>query len=144
MKEPFARSIRNLCDIDYNVVSGVENNFAEDYGSFSCLMEEPYDNPNDYTHNRMLQGIKNKGVHVIITGAGGDEVFAGYEASFWPKAYRELKRNGGRDYLLADWYEFCRRFKTVKSTFGMLRHYCMDPFNFIYHKINSAKGFYRE
>jgi len=45
-------------------------------------MEEPYDNPNAYTHHRMLQAMKAQGVQVVVTGAGGDEVFAGYESSF--------------------------------------------------------------
>jgi asparagine synthase (glutamine-hydrolysing) len=126
-EEPFARSMLSVYDIDYNVVKNIEDDFTEDYGNFSRLMEEPYDSPNDYTHYRMLREIKNSGGHVIITGAGGDEVFAGYESSFWAKAYREMKKNGITDYLRADWYEFSRRFKTVGSTVDMFKHYCSAP-----------------
>ena len=127
-EEPYAASMLENYDLDYNVVSNIENKFTEDYGRFSLLMEEPYDNPNDYTHNMMLKGIKDKGVDVIVTGAGGDEVFAGYEASFWPKAYSELKAKGKRDFFRADWYEFCRRFKTLESTAHMIKHYSLYPF----------------
>jgi len=129
-EEPYARAILKTYPVDYHVLDGLENNFAADYASFSGIMEEPYDNPNDYTHYKMLQEMKREGVHVVVTGAGGDEVFAGYESSFWPKAYLELKKNGLSSFLLADWYEFCRRFKTFKSSRQTLRHYVVDSFKF--------------
>lgn len=125
-EEPYARSILKKYPVDYRVLAGIEEDFISDFGGFSNLMEEPYDNPNDYTHNRMLEQMKAEGVHVVVTGAGGDEVFAGYEASFWPKAYREWRSMGGMDFWRADWYEFCRRFKTLKTSCETLRHYFVD------------------
>ena len=41
-------------------------------------MEEPYDNPNAYTHHHMLRAMNADGVKVVVTGAGGDEVFAAF------------------------------------------------------------------
>ncbi|MBF0571579.1 MAG: asparagine synthase (glutamine-hydrolyzing) [Candidatus Omnitrophica bacterium] len=126
-EEPYARSILKKYKLDYHVLSKIENSFTENYGAFAQLMEEPYDNPNNYTHYRMLQSMLAQGVKVIVTGAGGDEVFAGYESSFWPKAYQERRRQGFRGLLQADWYEFCRRFKTPQNTYTTLKHYLTDP-----------------
>lgn len=130
-EEPYARSMLKKYPIDYRVIKDIEDNFVKDHGKFSRLMEEPYDNPNDYTHNVMLQRMKGDGVHVVVTGAGGDEVLAGYESSFWPKAYLEMKSRGGKAYLMADWYEFCRRFKTLKTSYNTLKHYAVDPFKYM-------------
>ena len=126
-EEPFARAILKYYKVDYNVINDIEDDFVKDFGYFSKVMEEPYDNPNAYTHHKMLQKMKSKGAHVVITGAGGDEVLAGYEASFWPKAYKELKAVGVCSFLFADWYEFKRRFKTVSSSIDMLKHYLSLP-----------------
>jgi len=119
-EEPFARSILEKYSLDYRVIEHVEDNFVRDHTSFSRLMEEPFDNPNAYTHYEMLKTMKSQGVKVVMTGAGGDEVLAGYEASFWPKAYQEWRAENTFSYLKADWYEVCRRYKTfnkAKSTF---------------------------
>ncbi len=120
-EEPFARSILQQYDVDYRVLEHMEDNFARDYAPFTKLMEEPFDNPNAYTHYQMLKTMKSQGVKVVMTGAGGDEVLAGYESSFWPKAYQEWKKEEFPSSLKADWYEVCRRYKTfdkAKSTFS--------------------------
>jgi len=127
-EEPYARAMLDNYKIDYHVIENMEDQFLNDYDHFSHVMEEPYDNPNAYSHHQMLRMMKKEGVHVVVTGAGGDEVFGGYEASFWPAAYRELKASGLANYLKGDWYEFCRRFKTVKKSRDTLRHYMEGPF----------------
>lgn len=136
-EEPYARAILNRYPVDYRVLNGLEGGFENDYDSFSRLMEEPYDNPNDYTHYKMLQKMKGDGISVVVTGAGGDEILAGYESSFWPTAYRELKSNGF--FWSADWYEFCRRFKTLNQSRRTLRHYVVDLPGFISSRFLSQK-----
>ncbi|MBC8432933.1 MAG: asparagine synthase (glutamine-hydrolyzing) [Desulfobacterales bacterium] len=128
-EEPFARSILQKYPVDYRVIENFEKDFIDEYDSFSKIMEEPYDNPNAYTHHKMLKKMKAEGVSVVVTGAGGDEILAGYESSFWPKAYSELKKNGY--FLHADIYEFLRRYKTIKSSFRTLKHYFIDLPKFI-------------
>jgi len=127
-EEPYARSILEKYPVDYHVLEHIESDFKRDYQEFSNLMEEPYDNPNAYTHHQMLKLMKKNGVSVVVTGAGGDEVLAGYESSFWPKAYAQLKQEGLGSYLQADWYEVCRRFKTLEMAKYTLGHYAFDPF----------------
>jgi asparagine synthase (glutamine-hydrolysing) len=123
-EEPYARAILKKYPVDYRVIDRIEKNFQRDCHSFSRIMEEPYDNPNAYTHHKMLWTMKDEGMSVVVTGAGGDEILGGYESSFWPKAYSELKSNGL--YWHADWYEFCRRFKTIQNAWQTLRHYIVD------------------
>jgi asparagine synthase (glutamine-hydrolysing) len=126
-EEPYARFMQSKYKLDYRVISKVEDNFSKDVAAFSRLMEEPYDNPNAYTHYQMLKEMNAQGTKVVITGAGGDEVFAGYESSFWPKAYQEWKKEGVSSYVKADWYEFCRRFKTPQRSYDTLKHYLVRP-----------------
>jgi len=134
-EEPYARSLLKSYPIDYRVLQNLEGGFREDHQSFSRVMEEPYDNPNDYTHYKMLMRMKAEGVSVVVTGAGGDEILAGYEGSFWPKAYPELKRTGF--FWEADWYEFCRRFKTLREAYKTLRHYLVDSLKYFGNSIES-------
>ena len=125
-EEPYARSILEKYPVDYRVLEHIEGDFINNYQQFSKLMEEPYDNPNAYTHHEMLNIMKKEGVSVVVTGAGGDEVLSGYEGSFWSKAYVQMKQEGMDAYLHADWYEFCRRFKTWKMTEHTVKHYFFD------------------
>lgn len=137
-EEPYARSMLQRYSLDYRVIEKVEDDFVSDCASFSEIMEEPYDNPNGYTHYRMLQRMKEQGVCVVVTGAGGDEILAGYEHAFWPSAYRELKENGF--FRHADWYEFCRRFKTVDQSWKTLRHYVEDLPGFLKRRFVPGSG----
>lgn len=123
-EEPYARAILEYYPIDYHVLNKLEETFIDNCDPFSKIMEEPYHSPNIYTHYRMRQNIKREGVSVVVMGAGGDETLAGYESSFWPKAYSELKNNGL--FMLADWYEFRRRFMTFHQAMETFRHYLFD------------------
>jgi asparagine synthase (glutamine-hydrolysing) len=129
-EEPYASSILELYPIEYRVLSDLEDTLSGDIGSFAAIMEEPFHSPNIYTHYRMRRLMKKEGVAVVIMGAGGDEVLAGYEASFWPKAYAAMKDNGhARE---AYQYELCRRFMTLKRTQASLKHFLIYPFKRIH------------
>jgi asparagine synthase (glutamine-hydrolysing) len=128
-EEPYARAMLERYPLDYHVLKHLEGDFKSECKAFATIMEEPYDNPNAYSHHCMLRRMKSEGVSVVVTGAGGDEVLAGYESSFWPKAYEELRQNG---FLwTAEWYEFCRRFKTLRRTWETLSHYLLDVPNYL-------------
>ncbi|NQT33003.1 MAG: asparagine synthase (glutamine-hydrolyzing) [Candidatus Omnitrophica bacterium] len=139
-EEPYARSILKKYPVDYKVLADTEEDFLHDFEDFSRLMEEPYDNPSNYNHNRMLQKMKDDGVFVVVTGAGGDEDLAGYETSFWPKAYKELKEGGLPSFLSADWYEFRRRFRTLDASRKTLQHYLVDPLKPVLGLFNGKGG----
>lgn len=94
-EEPYARSIlERYGDIDYRILSDSENDFLSEELPFNEIMEEPFHSPNIYTHYKMRQQMKAAGFSVVVAGAGGDEVLAGYESKFWPKASAELQRDG--------------------------------------------------
>ncbi len=131
-EEPFARAMTKQFNLDYRVLSDLEDDFPDEYQIFSKIMEEPYDTPANYNHNRMLKKMKEQGTSVVLTGAGGDEVLAGYDTTFWPGAYKEMKSQGLKSYLRADWHEFVRRFITPDRVYQTLRHYIYDGFNCLY------------
>ncbi len=106
-EEPYARAMTTRYPIDYHVLDRPEAGFFDDVRSFTRLMEEPYHSPNIYTHFQMRSAMKREGVAVVLAGAGGDEVLAGYESDFWPTARRDLKRDGCRVQALR--YELLRR-----------------------------------
>jgi len=127
-EEPYARSLLKRYPVDYRVLTHAEEGFIDHYQEFLAVMEEPYDNPNAYTHHRMLRMMKSEGTSVVLTGAGGDEVLAGYESSFWPAVYRQWRAGGLRSRWRGDVYEFCRRFRTLPQAWRTLRHYAQVPF----------------
>jgi asparagine synthase (glutamine-hydrolysing) len=110
-EEPFARSIlERYGDIDYRVLSDSEDDFVVHQGHFAEIMEEPFHSPNIYTHYRMRQKMKADGFSVVLAGAGGDEVLAGYEGQFWPKASAELRESGHVWHSIK--YDLAREFRT--------------------------------
>ncbi len=115
-EEPFARLVAKRYGIDLRVMSGLEALLPGGCEDFSRVMEEPYDTPANFTHHVMLKKIKAEGFHVLLTGAGGDEVFAGYEASFWPALLKEARAAGGLAKQWAERYEHIRRRATLKES----------------------------
>jgi len=127
-EEPYARTFLKKYPVDYRVLRDLEEDFTREHPFFTGIMEEPYDNPGSYNHYKMLKVMKWEGVGVVVGGAGGDEALAGYETSFWPAAYREMKSGGILSYMTADWHEFVRRFRTLKNARDTLVHYAVAPF----------------
>lgn len=112
----FARSVARRYGVDLRVMSGLEASLPEECESFSRIMEEPYDTPANFTHHLMLNKIKAEGFQVLLTGAGGDETFAGYEASFWPAILKEARACGGDFKKRAEHYEYIRRWATWQES----------------------------
>jgi asparagine synthase (glutamine-hydrolysing) len=96
-EEPFARAIRDRYDVDYRVLRDPERDFMARASWFAAEMAEPFHSPNIYTHYRMRQRMKADGVDVVLAGAGGDEVLAGYEWQFWSSARRAMRAEGHGD-----------------------------------------------
>ncbi len=93
-EEPYARTILERYPVDYRVLHELEDTFREEEAEFDAVMQEPYHSPNIYTQYQMRRAIKAEGVGVVLSGAGGDEVLAGYESQFWPRAAGELRAAG--------------------------------------------------
>ena len=57
---------------------------------FVWLQEEPFHAPNLYTSQCMQRKIKGEGAHVVISGAAGDEMLAGYAGDYQGPYLRHL------------------------------------------------------
>ena len=119
----YAAAVARRFGMDHRIVTDMEEDLPRDAEAFACVMEEPYDTPANYTHHRMLRKIKADGFHVVLTGAGGDEALAGYEASFWPSAGRALRCQGFGPFCQAEAYEFHRRFRTWSGAKKVFKGY---------------------
>ncbi len=70
--------------INLKFINGMENHLIENINSFTSLIEEPYHSPVLYTDFFLQKLLKKNGYGVMINGAGGDELLAGYEAEYFP------------------------------------------------------------
>jgi asparagine synthase (glutamine-hydrolysing) len=95
-EEPFARMVADLYsdNINYKVIQPGPNDFWQGANNFIWLQEEPFHSPNVFTTHNLRKLIKNDGAGVLINGAGGDEVFAGYSAEYFIPYLRYLFHKG--------------------------------------------------
>ncbi|MGE5342893.1 MAG: asparagine synthase (glutamine-hydrolyzing) [Candidatus Omnitrophota bacterium] len=76
----FARSVAShYPNIRHHVINFKEIDFWAHMNRFVYLMEEPYHNPNVLINHLLRKQMSDHGYRVIIAGAGGDEVLAGYK-----------------------------------------------------------------
>jgi asparagine synthase (glutamine-hydrolysing) len=87
-EEPFAREVAKLYNTDYRVLEPELGGFWSDIGAFTRLQEEPYHSPNMQTSQIIWSLMRAAGTKVALTGAAGDELFAGY-ARYYAKAQFE-------------------------------------------------------
>jgi asparagine synthase (glutamine-hydrolysing) len=87
-EEPFARSVANKFNVDYQVLESPLDNFWSQILPFTFLQEEPYHAPNLQTNQVMWTLMRAVDTKVSLNGAAGDELFAGY-GSYFQSAQRE-------------------------------------------------------
>lgn len=81
-EEPFARSIAHHYKTDYHIIDSPLENFWQEILPFTFLEEEPYHSPNLHTNQVIRRMMRAEGCKVVLNGAGGDEIFAGYGEYF--------------------------------------------------------------
>jgi asparagine synthase (glutamine-hydrolysing) len=91
-EEPFARAVadRFAGKIDYRVIRPSAEDFWRDADQFVWLEEEPFHAPNLHTNQSLRRRMREGGTKVVITGAAGDEVFAGYHGEYFSAYLRYL------------------------------------------------------
>jgi asparagine synthase (glutamine-hydrolysing) len=91
-EEPYARALANRyrTNIDYRVIKPPREEFWLEANDFVWLQEEPFHAPNLHTNQRLRREMKADGAHVVITGAAGDEMLAGYPADYQIPYLRHL------------------------------------------------------
>lgn len=92
-EEPFARSVASRYNTDYRVLEPELGGFWHGIGAFTELQEEPYHSPNMQTSQVIWSLMRAEGTKVVLTGAAGDEMFAGY-TRYYVKAQLENLRHG--------------------------------------------------
>lgn len=81
---PYARAVaaRFGAKIDYRVIRPAHSDFWRDADEFVRLEEEPFHAPNLHTNQQLRRRMKADGARVVIGGAAGDEVLAGYAGEY--------------------------------------------------------------
>jgi asparagine synthase (glutamine-hydrolysing) len=100
-EEPYARSIASRYNVDYRVIEPELGGFWRSIGAFTHLQEEPYHSPNMQTSQVIWSKMRVDGTKVVLTGAAGDEMFAGYARYYW-KAQTENLLKGRWKQLVAN------------------------------------------
>lgn len=95
-EEPYARAVaqRYPQNIDYRIIRQPKENFWVEADSFVWLQEEPFHAPNLQTNQHLRRLMKADGAHVVITGAAGDEMLAGYAGDYLGPFLRHLLASG--------------------------------------------------
>ena len=89
-EEPFARSVASQYNTDYRVLRPGIDGFWGAITAFTELQEEPYHSPNMYTSQIIWSLMRTDGTKVALTGAAGDEMFAGYSRYYWKAQIENL------------------------------------------------------
>ncbi|MGV0983523.1 MAG: asparagine synthase (glutamine-hydrolyzing) [Limnohabitans sp.] len=95
-EEPHARAVAQRYPdlIDYTVIRPPQDEFWKDANRFVWEQEEPFHAPNLHTSQAMQRLIKQHGAHVVISGAAGDEMLAGYAGDYIGPYLRHLLGKG--------------------------------------------------
>lgn len=95
-EEPYARAVaqRYPAQIAYTVIRPPQDEFWQAANRFVWEQEEPFHAPNLYTSQAMQRLIKQHGAHVVISGAAGDEMLAGYAGDYMGPYLRHLLGKG--------------------------------------------------
>ncbi len=93
-EEPYAREVATRFNMDYHVVRSPERWFWNDVNEFVALHEEPFHSPNLHTQQAVWRLMHESNIRVILYGAGGDEVFAGYRKDYFYRYLRDLLKRG--------------------------------------------------
>jgi asparagine synthase (glutamine-hydrolysing) len=99
-EEPFARSVASHYNVDFRVLQPELGGFWRHVTDFTYLHEEPYHSPNMHVSQVIWSLMRVDGTKVTLTGAAGDELFAGYAAYYWKAQVENLLQ--GRWGHLAD------------------------------------------
>ena len=81
-EEHLARSVAHHCRTDHRVVDSPLENFWPEILPFTYLQEEPYHSPNLHTNQVIRRMMRAEGIKMLLNGAAGDELFAGYRRYF--------------------------------------------------------------
>lgn len=75
---PFARDVARRHGLDHRILTPRLDRFWDEADAFVALQEEPFHSVNVHVNNWLRRRIRADGYRVLVSGAAGDELFAGY------------------------------------------------------------------
>jgi asparagine synthase (glutamine-hydrolysing) len=78
----FAFSVASRYSTEHHVIDSPLENFWPEIVPFTQLEEEPYHSPNLHTNQVIRRMMRANGIKMLLNGAAGDELFAGYPYYF--------------------------------------------------------------
>ena len=89
---PYARAVaeRYRDRIEHRVIEPAADDFWRDADAFVRLEEEPFHAPGLHANQSLRRRIRERGTKVVLSGAAGDEVFAGYPGEYLAPFLRHL------------------------------------------------------
>ncbi|MBS1629487.1 MAG: asparagine synthase (glutamine-hydrolyzing) [Bacteroidetes bacterium] len=88
---PYARKAAQHLDLPLQEIPGVIEPSGSWIDSMTHSLGEPQADPAAWYVGQIASAAKNKGVHVLLSGAGGDDVFSGYRRHLAIPAYKMLR-----------------------------------------------------
>lgn len=77
-ESPFAREVARRYGLDHRILTPRLDRFWDEADDFVALQEEPFHSVNVHVNQWLRRQIRADGHRVLISGAAGDELFAGY------------------------------------------------------------------
>lgn len=75
---PYARKVAEHLGVPLDVVQVTANDFARDLHSLAHQLDEPIADPSGLNVRAISQAARAMGIKVLLSGAGGDDLFSGY------------------------------------------------------------------
>jgi asparagine synthase (glutamine-hydrolysing) len=114
-EKPFAEQVTKFCGAPPTYLSPEASSLQEDWKKFIWHMEEPFGGLSYYSNYKIYQLIRARGVPVILTGQGGDELLLGYDRYRVVKNLFQLRQGNFLDLF---WEAYTTR---KRANFGYLR-----------------------
>ena len=111
-EEPYARLVAQLYKnkVNYHIVHPSEDGFIGELRDYTKLMDEPYHSPNQLSNRHIWKQMAEHGLRVVLYGAGGDEVFAGYASEYYPPYLITLLKRGHLGRFVKEFFS-CTEYK---------------------------------
>ncbi len=92
--EKYANYLANLHSFDHNEIK-IKPNIVEDLPKVVYMLDEPIGDPASINTYLICKAARKKGIKVLLSGMGADEIFFGYrrqKATIYAKRYRTLPK----------------------------------------------------